>query len=894
GWFQIDENSGVVSVKGNIDYDSADLTDHKATVSVKATSTDLSHTSKYFEIVITEADGTTPGGGDTDNAITKITDNDPASNEISENAKNGDEVGITALAIDPDADLVSYTLIDDAEGRFTIDASTGIITVADETKLDYEQWTSHSVEVKALSTDGSFVTKVFEIAVIDGDGSNPGEGDTDNAVQNLLDINANDNFIYEHTIEGYLVGITANATDSDGDKVIYSLSDDANARFAIDETSGVVSVNNTALIDYEKWTSHTITIKATSYDNSIIEGDFVIDVLPVNDAPTFVMDTLLQVKEDAGFKFKKGWAKDIKKGPASERNQKIEFTLTNDREDLFSKQPKIEKDGNLSFQPAKDVHGIATINVVLKDDGGTSEGGTDSSDKKSFKIEILDINDAPSFTKGANIELGEDAGEQKFNNWASDINVGPDNEGYQTWEFKIENSNTELFSKQPVIDSEGNLSFTIADEKSGLADLVVVMKDDGGLANGGIDISIKQRFTINVADFNDMPIANPDEYSLKEGETLSVNGEGVLVNDSDIDSDHLKAILKEGVMHGELSLEEDGSFVYKHDGSETTFDQFTYTVNDGDKDGNTVFVALVITAVNDAPLAQDDYAVVNEDEVLRGTNLLENDSDIDSDVLEINTTAIVDVAHGELTINEDGTYIYTPEANYFGEDSFQYEISDLGSPVQTATATVHLMVNQVKDAPLAYNKSITVFEGTQNNLLEIVEPFDPDGDDLTVHILHIPKFGEIAINGHAVQVGETISIEDLKLLVYNTKVNFVGDVYFEYQVSDIDNAMAVARVNIEVVPEDVFIPQTFTPNGDDENETFTIVGIEDYPNNKIEIFNRWGNTVYTKKRYDNSWDGFGNVKGRLTKSKLPSGTYYYVLSLGDGKKPVMGYIYMMY
>ncbi|MDE5420580.1 hypothetical protein L3049_21545, partial [Labilibaculum sp. DW002] len=100
------------TVKGNIDYDSADLTDHKATVSVKATSTDLSHTSKNFEIAITEADGTTPGGGDTDHLITgkDIADIDTNSNTISENASANDIVHLTANVVDEDGDKVTYEL----------------------------------------------------------------------------------------------------------------------------------------------------------------------------------------------------------------------------------------------------------------------------------------------------------------------------------------------------------------------------------------------------------------------------------------------------------------------------------------------------------------------------------------------------------------------------------------------------------------------------------------------------------------------------------------------------------------------------------------------------------------------------------------------------------------
>ncbi|MFD0992436.1 T9SS type B sorting domain-containing protein, partial [Tenacibaculum geojense] len=92
---------------------------------------------------------------------------------------------------------------------------------------------------------------------------------------------------------------------------------------------------------------------------------------------------------------------------------------------------------------------------------------------------------------------------------------------------------------------------------------------------------------------------------------------------------------------------------------------------------------------------------------------------------------------------------------------------------------------------------------------------------------------------------------------------------------------------------EVNVFNVLTPNGDGDNDTLIIQGIENYPNNTLEIFNRWGNTVYKKVSYDNSWDGTSN--GRVTiqvDEKLPTGTYYYVLDLGNGSKPKVGWIYL--
>jgi gliding motility-associated-like protein len=84
-------------------------------------------------------------------------------------------------------------------------------------------------------------------------------------------------------------------------------------------------------------------------------------------------------------------------------------------------------------------------------------------------------------------------------------------------------------------------------------------------------------------------------------------------------------------------------------------------------------------------------------------------------------------------------------------------------------------------------------------------------------------------------------------------------------------------INITVtnVDTELIIPNAFSPNGDLSNDTWEIVGISNYPESRVEIFNRWGDKVYEKSGYDNSWDGTFN--GKL----LPGGVYYFILDLDD-------------
>ncbi len=91
------------------------------------------------------------------------------------------------------------------------------------------------------------------------------------------------------------------------------------------------------------------------------------------------------------------------------------------------------------------------------------------------------------------------------------------------------------------------------------------------------------------------------------------------------------------------------------------------------------------------------------------------------------------------------------------------------------------------------------------------------------------------------------------------------------------------------------VPEVFTPNGDNFNDFFVVKGLENYTNNELQIFNRWGNLVYTKKSYKNDWNGMPNAPGKTGTSKLPAGTYYVILNYGDEKLPVYkGFVQLAY
>jgi Ca2+-binding RTX toxin-like protein len=267
GRFAINATSGVVTVADGSLLDADVATSHSITV--LATSTDGSFNSETFSIAVSNVN---------DQPVVGPVDNDTAANTVAENAATGTVVGITALASDADLGTsLSYSLSDNAGGRFAINATSGVVTVADGSLLDADVATSHSITVLATSSDGSFNSETFSIAV-----SNVNDQPVVGPVDNDVAVNT----VAENAATGTAVGITALASDADlGTLVSYSLTDNAGGRFAIDATSGVVTVADGSLLDAEVASSHNITVLATSSDGSFNSETFSIAVTNVNDQP---------------------------------------------------------------------------------------------------------------------------------------------------------------------------------------------------------------------------------------------------------------------------------------------------------------------------------------------------------------------------------------------------------------------------------------------------------------------------------------------------------------------------------------------------------------------------------------------------------------------------------
>ncbi len=142
---------------------------------------------------------------------------------------------------------------------------------------------------------------------------------------------------------------------------------------------------------------------------------------------------------------------------------------------------------------------------------------------------------------------------------------------------------------------------------------------------------------------------------------------------------------------------------------------------------------------------------------------------------------------------------------------------------------------------------------------------------------------EPIITGNALQYLWTPNQYLNDATILNPLVSGVQDITYTLSVTGTGGCIFSDQVFVKVLrfPN---VPNTFTPNNDGINDTWIIDHLTDYPNVRVQVFNRYGQLVFESKGYTKPWDGTMNAKS------LPFGTYYYVIEPGNGRKPVTGYV----
>ena len=193
------------------------------------------------------------------------------------------------------------------------------------------------------------------------------------------------------------------------------------------------------------------------------------------------------------------------------------------------------------------------------------------------------------------------------------------------------------------------------------------------------------------------PVVADDLYTVDEDSSLVVPAAtGVLANDSDPEGAALSVGLVSDVNSGTLSIIADGSFTYIPAPNFNGADTFTYQANDGTPGSDTLgTVTITVTPINDPPTAIDEAFSLAEDTVLNvaGPGVLANDSDVDGDRLTAIYVGLSGPSDGTLALNADGSFTYTPNADFNGADSFSYVANDGAVDSNQATVSLNIAPN---------------------------------------------------------------------------------------------------------------------------------------------------------------------------------------------------------
>ena len=261
------------------------------------------------------------------------------------------------------------------------------------------------------------------------------------------------------------------------------------------------------------------------------------------------------------------------------------------------------------------------------------------------------------------------------------------------------------------IDNDGDILETelVSDPTDGM----LTLSSDGGFtyeplfgfsgidsfeyrAFDGVDYSATATVMITVEELNTPPVSLDDEYFVDEDGYLSVTSPGILENDYDYQYDIMTAEVVDWPAHGDLYPVPDGGFDYIPDYDWCGIDTFTYRGFDGQIYGNEATVTINVNPVNDAPVAYPIAFIGNEDVVLN--EILPVGFDEEGDVLQYIIAG--DPAHGDLILDSiAGAFSYTPDPDWFGVDSFGYQVFDGELYSNIATVTIEIIEDDDTTGP---------------------------------------------------------------------------------------------------------------------------------------------------------------------------------------------------
>ncbi len=725
-----------------------------------------------------------------------------------------------------------------------------------------------------LNPNGSFIytptsqyfgNDVFTYYVNDGtDNSNTTTVTITINEVNFVPIATNDTYnTYED--DGNLIvnvdnGILNNDNDADTDNTLTAhMVDDSNLNGTINLSADgsfiytpSVNFNGLATFTYQAYDGHDYSEIATVN----------ITVTSVNDAPIAVADDFTIDEDNVLIVNFNGVLENDIDNDGNNLTAFLVSTVSNG--DLM-----FNSDGSFTYIPNENFNGADNFTYKAYD-------GTDNSENVVVNINVNPVNDNPVAVEDNGYQINEDL--------SLDISVA----------LGVLNNDTDIDSENLIAvllegTSNGNLilnndgSFTYSpNENFNGEDYFTYNAQDDDEANSNV-VTVY----INVINVNDAPVIENQTFDGLEDVTLSASLLNEFITDIDNDINELTFELVTEVTEIDgLTLNSDGSFTYLNIAENFNgVVSFTYRVFDGIDYSNVASVDIEIAAVNDAPIAENQEFDAVEDIVL--TETITNVSDVDEDNLTF------ELLEGEgIVIQLNGSFTYTPVANFNGNISFTYQVND---GELTAQANINIYVESVNDAPTF--DDIFEFDLDENSADETfignIFANDVDNDILTYsfvgenNVFEIDEFtGDIkVINSIALDYEELIeSAQPIADLDVNFDDNEQTEPYFELTVKAEDNEGEVVETIVKIYVIDVFetfdaeqVNNAFAPgSGNVDNEYWMVLNVYDYIDCQLRIYNQWQQVVFTMDGYNNSWNGT-NIDG----DELPAGTYYYIFDCGD-------------
>lgn len=358
----------------------------------------------------------------------------------------------------------------------------------------------------------------------------------------------------------------------------------------------------------------------------------------------------------------------------------------------------INSNGAIDFTPAANANGSDTIQFSCQD------GAAAAATSNVITVTLTAVNDVPSFTKGSNQTVLEDAGAQTVTTWATSISSGPSNESTQTLTFTATNTNNSLFSTQPSVStSTGNLTYTPATNANGSATVTISLSDDGGTTNGGNNTSASQTFTISVTAVNDTPVFSSSiSVSAWNEDTTSSNAFDLDTYFSDADTGDVCtfSVVTNPSPQVVASIASDNQVSFTPAASYNGSTSVKFRCTDGSSatvDSNTI--TLTVTSVNDVPtVTTSGGQTVSED--VGSTSVTATGSDADGDAMTYVWTESSDSGDGCSLSSFSAASPTVTILNRNSSYSCVFSVYVKDSTSSSATAQITINVTGDNDTPV--------------------------------------------------------------------------------------------------------------------------------------------------------------------------------------------------